>query len=108
MNRKSKAKHFDKDKLGLQYILAMPLIDEMAKVMDYGAVKYGDHYNYRKGMPYMKLLGSCVRHLTAFIRGEDNDKESGFSHLAHLACDSAMLFELIRLYPNLDDRPTGC
>jgi len=102
------AKHMDEGKPGIHCILAMPLITEMAKVMDYGAKKYGSHWNYRKGMSWMALLGSCSRHLTAFIRGENNDQESGFSHLAHLACDAAMCFEYIRSHPSLDDRPRGC
>lgn len=99
-----KAKHFSKGKLGIQFILAMPIIDEMAKVMDYGAGKYGSHWNYMKGMSWMELLGSCARHLTKFIRGENNDKESGFSHLAHLACDAGMLFDYIGRFPRFDNR----
>jgi len=81
------AKHFDEGKLPIQHILAMPIIEEMAKVALYGQKKYGSFYNYRKGMPWMKLLGSCSRHLWRFIRGENNDKESRISHLAHLAYD---------------------
>lgn len=99
--------HFDNDKLELQYILELPLLDEMAKVGAFGTKKYG-RYNYRKGIAYMRILGSCTRHLVAFIRGENNDKESGFSHLAHLAFDTAMLYDIHRLHPNLDDRPRGC
>lgn len=101
------AKHFDDNKLPLQHILAMPIIEEMAKVAQYGEKKYGDYYNYRKGMPWMKLLGSCTRHLRAFIRGENNDPESGLPHLAHLAYDTAMLWEYLELHPKLDNRPSG-
>lgn len=99
------AKHFDEGKLPIQHVLGMPIIEEMAKVAAYGNTKYGDFYNYRKGMPWMKLLGSCARHLRSFICGENNDKESGCSHLAHLAYDAGMLYELITLHPSLDDRP---
>ena len=108
IHAQDKAKHLDEGKPGIHCILAMPLITEMAKVMDYGAAKYGSHWNYRKGMSWMALLGSCSRHLTAFIRGENDDKESKYSHLAHLACDAAMLFEYIGHFDNLDDRPRGC
>lgn len=99
------AKHFDEGKLPFQHILGMPLIEEMAKVGAYGHKKYGDYYNYKKGMPWMSLLGSCTRHLRSFICGENNDKESGLSHLAHLAYDAGMLFDLLSLHPDLDDRP---
>lgn len=101
----SEGKHFDEGKLPLQHVLGMPIIEEMARVAQYGEKKYGDYYNYRKGMPWMKLLGSCTRHLWSFIRGENNDKESGLSHLAHLAYDSGMLFEYIGHFDNFDDRP---
>jgi hypothetical protein len=100
------AGHKDEGKPGLQYVLAMPLIDEMAKVGDFGAKKYGQ-WNYQKGMYWMRLCGSMARHLTAFIRGENNDKESGLSHLAHLAYDAAMVFGYIGRHDNLDDRYRG-
>ena len=99
--------HYDKDKIEIHYIFELSLIDEMAKVGTFGTKKYG-RYNYRNGISYMRILGSCTRHLTAFIRGENNDKESGLSHLAHLAYDAAMLFDIIRLHPDYDDRPRGC
>jgi len=98
-----KAKHFDDGKPELQYILAMPGLLEVSRVGTLGAQKYS-RWNYRSGMPWMKLLGSCSRHLTAFICGEDNDKESGISHLAHLCYDALMLLEYMQYHPKLDDR----
>lgn len=97
------AGHKDAGKPMLQYILALTLLDEMAKVGEFGALKYGQ-WNYKAGMPWMKLLGSIARHLTAFIRGENNDKESGLNHLAHLAYDAAMLYDYIGRFDSLDDR----
>jgi len=101
-----KAKHFDDGKPELQYILAMPGLLEVSRVGTLGAQKYS-RWNYRSGMPWMKLLGSCSRHLTAFICGEDNDKESGISHLAHLCYDALMLLEYVKDHPKLDDRYKG-
>jgi len=100
----SEAKHLDEGKVRLQYILAMPGIDLVAAVGYYGFTKYGDRYNYRKGMPWMKLLGSCSRHLAAFIRGENRDTESQLPHLAHLAYDALMLLEYPGKFDHLDDR----
>lgn len=97
------AKHLDDGKTGLQYILAMPGLCSVAKVGDFGARKYGQ-WNYKAGMPWMKLLGSCSRHLAAFIKGEDMDGESGLPHLAHLAYNALMLLDYMENHKELDDR----
>lgn len=97
------AKHSDEGKIGLQYVLAMTGLNEVAKVGDFGAKKYGQ-WNYMSGMPWMKLLGSCSRHLASVIRGEDRDKESGLPHLAHLAYNALMLLEYYLNTKGTDDR----
>ena len=97
------AKHFDKEKPELQYILSMPGLLEVAKVGSYGSKKYSQ-WNYRAGMPWMKLLGSCSRHLFQFINGEDTDPESGLAHLAHLCYNALMLLEYTTKHRELDDR----
>jgi len=97
------AKHLDEGKVGLHYVLAMSGLDSVSRVGEFGAKKYGQ-WNYRGGMPWMKLLGSCTRHLSSFIRGEDNDPESGLPHLAHLVYDALMLMEYAQDYKHLDDR----
>lgn len=71
----------------------MSLIDplalgEVGKVMTYGAHKYTAN-NWRKGFKYSRLYDAALRHLLAHISGEDNDPESGLSHLAH--CVSCLL-----------------
>jgi Domain of unknown function (DUF5664) len=99
----SEALHKDEGKLGLQYILAMSGLDSLARVGDYGAKKY-DQWNYTKGMSWMKLLGSCSRHLISFIRGEDLDLESGLPHLAHLAFDALILLGYMEDHREKDDR----
>jgi len=100
----TEALHKDEGKIGYHYILAMPGLFWVAAVGDYGAIKYRDQFNYKKGMPWMKLIGSCSRHLIAFVRGEDNDKESGLPHLAHLAYDALMLLDYKENHIDLDDR----
>jgi hypothetical protein len=97
------AGHLDAGKVGLQFILAMPGLDQVAKVGDYGAKKY-DQWNYCKGMAWMKLLGSCSRHLAAFIRGQDMDEESGLPHMAHLAYNALMLLGYMENKRELDNR----
>lgn len=99
----SEAKHKDEGKLALQYILAMSGMDSVSRVGEFGAKKYAQ-WNYMGGSSYMRFLGSCVRHLTSFIRGEDNDKESGLPHLAHLVYDCLMIMEWMNRGVGLDDR----
>ena len=103
MENNVEAGHDDSQKVGLQFILAMPGLYEVAKVGDFGAKKYGQ-FNYKKGMKWMRLLGSCSRHLVSFIQGEDIDKESGISHIAHFVYDGLMLLDYIIHHRELDDR----
>ncbi len=100
----SDAKHDDKEKLALQWILSMSGLDEVAKVGTYGAKKYGQS-NWRGGSEYMRYLGSCTRHLACYIRGESNDSESGLSHLAHLAYNALILLTWAKEQRGTDDRP---
>lgn len=97
------AKHFDDNKPELQYILSMRGLYDVARVGTYGAKKYGQ-YNYKAGMPWMKLLGSCSRHLVSFILGEDLDYESALPHLAHLIYDALMVMDYAYYHKELDDR----
>ena len=100
------ARHDDTDKTALQYLLVFKGLDEVAKVGEFGAKKYGQ-FNYMAGSSYMRFLGSCTRHLTAFIRGEDLDSESGLNHLAHLVFDCLMLLEWVNRKVGTDDRSRG-
>jgi hypothetical protein len=100
------AKHFDDGKPELQYLLEMDGLEEVAACGTHGQRKYGDRYNFKKGMNWMKLLGSCSRHLRAFIKGEEIDPESGRSHLAHLIYDALMLLDYTKNkeHRSFDDR----
>lgn len=74
-----------------------------ANVLAFGARKYAAH-NWRKGLAWSRLIGACMRHLLAFMRGEDLDQETGLPHLDHLACEVMFLQEFYRTRPDLDDR----
>lgn len=75
----------------------------VASVMTFGAVKYAAH-NWRKGIEQSRLLDAALRHITAYMEGEDNDTESGLSHLYHASCCLMFLSELKETKPELDDR----
>jgi hypothetical protein len=100
----NEAKHYDDGKLGLQWILSMSGIEDVAKVGDYGAKKYTQG-NWRGGSSWMRFAGSCTRHLYRYISGELLDNESGLPHLAHCAYDCLILLTWAREGKGTDDRP---
>jgi hypothetical protein len=93
---------FDSGKPRMELLSSEALI-QIALVLNEGAKKYSDN-NWRKGMSWSRLLGAAMRHLTSFKDGEDLDKETGLSHLAHLGCCTMFLLEYIKTHPEMDDR----
>lgn len=77
-------------------------IEQLARVLTFGAQKYASH-NWRKGISKGRLLAAALRHLFAYLRGEDHDLESGLSHVAHAMCCCMFLLGLEHK-PELDDR----
>jgi hypothetical protein len=86
-------------------LVPMLAILEVAKVMGYGATKYGEH-NWRTGMGWLRLVNACFRHLIAWVSGEHKDPETGLSHLAHAAANILMLLDYELLNLGKDDRWT--
>lgn len=78
-------------------------LEEEAKVMAYGAGKYGKD-NFRSGMVYSRLLDAALRHIYAFTDGQNSDEETGLSHLAHARCCLGFLLEYINKGIGKDDR----
>lgn len=92
----------DNGKLRFDLIPVGPL-EELANVYTFGASKYADH-NWRKGIVYSRIFSAIMRHMWAFWRGEDKDKESGLPHLVHAAWGCFTLLEFLKSRPDLDDR----
>jgi hypothetical protein len=97
-----KAIKYDHKKIRLD-LLSTLAIEELAKVLTFGAEKYTAH-NWRSGFAYSRLLGACLRHIFAFMRGESNDPETGLSHLAHAMCCLMFLLEHVLASFGSDDR----
>lgn len=93
---------FDGDKPSLA-LLPVESLEEVGKVLTFGAKKY-DAHNWRKGFVWSRLLSACLRHVFAFIRGEDKDPETGLSHLAHAACCLLFLISFTKTGAGTDDR----
>lgn len=84
-------------------IIPLHLLEEEARVWMHGEAKYG-RWNWTKGLKWSGVMASCLRHLFAWLRGEDIDSESGYTHIAHAMCNLRMLQLYRTEHPELDDR----
>ena len=90
-----------KPQLGLIPPSAM---EQTAKVHALGAGKYGP-WNWREtGVNAMTYVHAIMRHLNAWRDGEDNDTESGASHIAHIAASCNILMDASACGNLIDDR----
>ena len=86
------------------HLLPFDLMDGEQRVWEYGAKKYAPN-QWRRGMPVSQAMNAGMRHLTAFMAGENNDPETGESHLDHLICCIRMAQNTLKNHKELDDRP---
>lgn len=80
-----------------------PFFEQVAAVLEHGADKYGAH-NWQKGTNWGRYIAATIRHITAFAMGEEVDKDSGLSHLAHAACNCMIMFGMAKMKRGTDDR----
>lgn len=86
-------------------LLPTAALTEICKVLEFGKKKYAaDNWRDHGGFAWRRLIGAGLRHLFAFAGGEDNDPETGFSHIAHLGCCVLFLLEHILKGLGNDDR----
>lgn len=78
-------------------------LESMVEVLEYGENKY-NAFNWKKGMPVTELSESLLRHMFAFLEGEDQDFESKVSHLGHILSNAMFLSYVMREKPHFDDR----
>jgi hypothetical protein len=77
----------------------------VAVILSLGAAKYGDR-NWEAGMDWSRPFGAMMRHLMAWWGGEDNDQDTGKSHLWHAATNLFFLIAYQKRGAGKDDRPT--
>lgn len=99
---KAKGKHFSKGKAPI-HLIPSEAITAMAHGFGFGAAKYGE-YNFRYGIEWTELTDSLMRHTLAFLKGEDDDPESGLPHVWHIGNNFAMLEYMRVHHPELDNR----
>ena len=83
----------------------MKALAEIAQTLSFGAEKYETH-NWRDGFIWSRLEDAMLRHYAAYQNGEDIDKESGISHLAHMCFCALVLLEHQLSDMGTDDRHT--
>ncbi len=96
------AKH-DGGKIPLE-LLSPVALEELGKVLQFGAKKYAA-WNWAKGIAYSRILGAILRHVFAYMRGEDKDPETGLSHIAHAMTECMFLLHYEKFKTEFDDRP---
>lgn len=100
-----------KDKLGIKkvplHLIPPSALIEEAMCMSDGAKKYGP-YNWReegKPVTVTVYVAAAMRHLLAFMDGEDLDPDSGHSHLGHLRAGIGVVMDAMACGNAIDDRP---
>lgn len=100
----NEAKRNNEGKPKLSYcLLGKEVIAGKAKVWEFGATKY-DKGNWLKGRAWTDCADSVLRHLKAFLNGENIDEDSGLLHIDLLGCSVDILANSVHTRPDLDDR----
>lgn len=78
-------------------------LEDMVRVLEFGADKYGDG-NWQKGLLTVEVCESMLRHIFAYLRGENKDDQSGISHIGHIQCNAMFLAYMDKKKPEMDNR----
>lgn len=84
-------------------------IEGVGAVLTYGASKYAA-WNWTKGISYRRVFSACLRHVYFWWKGEQNDPETGLSHLYAASCNLMFLAHYDKYkdkYKEFDDRYYG-
>jgi hypothetical protein len=90
MNNHTPGAKADDGKLDLT-LVPTQLEEAVCKILMFGARKYSRDGWRKVENPEQRYFAALERHLKAYKRGNDEDPESGLSHLAHAACNIAFL-----------------
>ena len=74
-------------------LVPVSLMEAVTSIREYGCQKYNDPENWRR-VEKDRYQNAAYRHWLAYLKGEKTDKESGYPHLWHLACNIAFLIEM--------------
>jgi hypothetical protein len=83
-------KKYDTNKLQWN-LMDFTFLDEMVDIMTFGANKYGANNWQGLDNAEARYFAAAMRHLSTYHQGDDVDRESGISHLAHAAVNIMFL-----------------
>jgi len=102
MDPEEKAIRFNKEKR--QWTLVdFKTVEGMVEVLEFGTKKYAAN-NWKKGLKTTEISESLMRHLFAYLEGEDIDEESGLPHVDHIQCNAMFLAYTHKFKPEFDTR----
>lgn len=84
-------------------LIPVGALAELARLYGKGAEKYAEN-NWRRGYDYSLSYAALQRHANLWWSGEDDDPETGLSHMAAVAWHAFTLMTLLVEHPELDDR----
>jgi len=79
-------KKYDEGKLRWD-LLPLEPIEDIVRILTMGTSKYGDDNWQRLENGVERYYAAMMRHITAWRKGEELDKESGLPHLHHAMCN---------------------
>lgn len=89
-------------------LLPLELLSDVNRVLQHGAAKYGiRNWCKKDGFKLSRCYNALLRHMIAWWNGEDNDPETGVSHLAHAMCNLLFMMYHFKNNKQSDDRPIG-
>ncbi len=94
----------DSEKLRMDLVL--PEMEEaLAEGLTAGLDKGYEENNWMKGLKFSRSIAAAKRHLNAWRKGEDIDKETGVNHLKLAALNLLMVaYQVDKGRSDLDDR----
>lgn len=102
---KTEFKKNDKGKPTFE-LIPFELLAEVNKVLEHGKKTYGLlNWQKKEGFVFSRPFNALLRHMFAWWRGEDNDPETGLSHLSHAMCNLLFLMYHFQNNKEADDRP---
>lgn len=78
-------------------------LEDMVRALEHGEKEYGED-NWKKGLKTHEIFESLMRHLIAYIGGEDIDPESGLPHTGHILSNAMFLAYMHKFKPEFDTR----
>lgn len=85
-------------------MLTIEMVELVSRVREFGAKKYARNNFKITGFKYTRSLAAALRHIFAYLGGENNDPESGLSHLGHAICCLEHCIYDSKHHPENDDR----